>query len=63
MTGLKGEDVVSDVQLFQTRMGQKFYDGTMPRIAAALEEIAKSLAVIAAATKKEQGDADKRETD
>jgi hypothetical protein len=35
---------VSDVQFFQTRMGQQFYDGTMPRIAAALDKIAKALA-------------------
>jgi len=55
---------MSDVQLFQTRMGQHFYDGTMPRIAAALEEIAKALAVIAAAqTKKEQGNDEQHETD
>jgi hypothetical protein len=34
---------MSDVQLFQTRMGQQFYDGTMPKIAAALDRIATAL--------------------
>jgi aminoglycoside/choline kinase family phosphotransferase len=37
---------VSEPQLFQTRMGQKFYAGTVPRIASALEEIAKELTAI-----------------
>jgi hypothetical protein len=27
-------------QFFETRMGMKFYDGTMPRIAEALQDIA-----------------------
>lgn len=31
-------------EFFQTKMGQQFYDGTMPRIARALESIAASLA-------------------
>ena len=30
-------------EFFQTRMGQTFYEGTMPRIAAALERIATAL--------------------
>jgi hypothetical protein len=30
-------------QFFETKMGQQFYDGTMPRIAKALEAIAKQL--------------------
>jgi len=30
-------------QFFQTRMGQKFFEGTMPRIAKVLEEIADEL--------------------
>jgi hypothetical protein len=30
-------------EFFQTVMGQRFYEGTMPRIAKALEEIAKEL--------------------
>lgn len=30
-------------KFFETRMGQHFYDGTMPRIAAALERIAAAL--------------------
>jgi len=34
---------MSDVQFFQTRMGQQFYDGTMPKIAEALERIATAL--------------------
>src|SRR5580765_956805 len=34
---------MSDVQFFQTRMGQQFYDGTLPKIAKALERIAGAL--------------------
>jgi hypothetical protein len=30
-------------EFFQTRMGQKFYEGTMPRLVKALERIADSL--------------------
>jgi len=30
-------------QFFETRMGMKFYEGTMPRIAEALKDIAESL--------------------
>lgn len=30
-------------QFFETRMGMKFYEGTMPRIAEALQDIAASL--------------------
>jgi hypothetical protein len=35
-------------KFFETRVGQKFYDGTMPRIAHALESIAASLEQLAA---------------
>lgn len=31
-------------EFFETRMGQHFYDGTMPRIAKALETIADAVA-------------------
>jgi hypothetical protein len=31
------------LQFFETRMGAKFFDGTMPRIAQALEDIAEGL--------------------
>jgi len=34
---------MSGPQFFETGMGKKYYDGTMPRIAKALEAIAKSL--------------------
>jgi len=34
---------MSAPELFQTPMGRKFYEGTMPRIAAALELIAQRL--------------------
>lgn len=34
-------------EFFQTRMGHKFYEGTMPRLIAALERIADSLGRIA----------------
>jgi hypothetical protein len=30
-------------QFFETRMGQRYYEGTMPSIARSLEEIAKEL--------------------
>ena len=30
-------------EFFETRMGHTFYDGTMPRIAKSLEQIAKQL--------------------
>lgn len=30
-------------KFFETKMGKQFYDGTMPRIAAALERIAAAL--------------------
>ena len=35
---------MSDPDFFQTRMGHAFYNGTMPRIAKALEKIAEQLA-------------------
>ena len=38
---------------FRTHMGQKFYEGTMPRIAKALERIADALEKIAEAENKE----------
>jgi uncharacterized protein YukE len=42
---------------FRTHMGQKFYEGTMPRIAKALERIADALEKIAEAENKEtEGD-------
>jgi uncharacterized protein YukE len=42
---------------FRTLMGQKFYEGTMPRIAKALERIADALEKIAEAENKEtEGD-------
>ena len=34
---------MSGPQFFETRMGQTFYDGTMRRIATALEDIAKAM--------------------
>jgi len=36
---------MSDPQFFQTRMGQRFYEGTMSRIATALEGIASEMAM------------------
>jgi len=36
---------MSGPQFFETRMGQHFYDHTVPRIADALEQIAKALVV------------------
>ena len=36
-------------EFFQTRMGQTFFEGTMPRIAANLERVATALERIAAA--------------
>jgi hypothetical protein len=44
-------------QFFETGMGKKYYDGTMPRIAKALEEIAKKIDVLAA-TNRLAGDAE-----
>ena len=38
---------------FRTHMGQKFYEGTMPRIAKALERIADALVKIAEEPKAE----------
>lgn len=35
-------------QFFETRMGHKFYEADVPRIAKALESIATSLAILAA---------------
>jgi uncharacterized protein (DUF2164 family) len=35
-----------DPEFFQTRMGHQFYNGTMPRIAKALEAIAEQLTVL-----------------
>lgn len=34
---------MSGPQFFETKMGRQFYDGTMPRIAKALESIATEL--------------------
>ena len=53
-------------EFFQTRMGQEFYDGTMRRIADALEHIAEALPKLAAeaswhAREREAGDADAAE--
>lgn len=40
---------MSGPDFFQTRMGHRFYESTLPRIASALERIAKAL-------EKEEGD-------
>jgi len=39
-------------QFFETRMGQQFYDGTMKRIADALQDIAGTLAIAGVAALK-----------
>jgi len=39
----KGGEVVADPKFFQTNMGRKFYEITMPQIARALERIADNL--------------------
>ena len=41
-------------QLHETRMGQTFYQGTMPRIARALERIANTLELLEGREKEEK---------
>jgi uncharacterized protein (DUF2164 family) len=45
---------MSDVQFFQTRMGQQFYDGTMPRLVAAVEQLTKTVEQLLAVVEKQQ---------
>ena len=52
-------------EFFQTRMGQVFYEGTMPRLVKALEEIAVGLGpkIVIVPEKPSSGDKVQRSTD